>query len=460
VDARAAAYSLAVFVGAFLSAGRLGAFDPPAFCEYRPFWAGTNANDAAQEDAAPEPEPEPESELDKMLRLAREASPVVRPQAARRFVGLGDAAARRVLEVTGGTPDGYAGLGIDLIEVLGELDDAEVRADLWQALDDVDFPWRPSAARSVAKTAKDGEAPRLRRLLGDPVATVRAAGVLGIGRLSARDALGDERTGARADVRSRLSDPDDRVRREAATLVDEWGDPSALWWLVEELKRTDRFFDLDTGRLARFDAAGRLTKRLGDAFGFAPERAPDDAENRAALERIAARVTELAGPAPELPEVARASHTDVDAVLGLEVRSCRRGELFVRWDTDGAAWVGTGNARRIELPSGAAEALLAQARARASQLEDVEFWGEPGCDVEVYYVAIEDAGPIRALRVSKGPDPEANLRPEPLTRLAGAMLGALPEDAAALRTGLAQALDAVGGSLSVEPERPAGDAGR
>jgi HEAT repeat protein len=455
VEARAGALALIAATAAslVLSVARAGRPTEPEInrvCTYRTY--ERMEFDRACAEPAQDDDAKPESELDKMLRLAREASPVVRPQAARRFVGLGAEAAQRVRAVTGGTPAGYAALGLDLLEALGELDDAAVRADLWKALDDRDFPWRPSAARTLAKTVRDGEEARFRGVLRDAVGPVRAAGVLALAALGARDALPDRR-GAFDDVRARLADADDRVRREAATAIDAWGDPSALWWLVEELKRTDRFFDLDTGRLARFDAAGRLERRLGDSFGFAPERPPTGAENQAALARIAARVTELAGGPPELPRVAQAAPDDraeVHAVLGLEVRSCRRGEYFARWDPAGTLWVGTGNARPIALPAGAAEGLAHRAAELAAKLGEEEFWGEPGCDVEVYY--LQGAGGVRALRVAKGPAAVEDLRPAPLGELAAALLASLPAEAADLRAELAAALGAVGGAVGSAPK--------
>jgi hypothetical protein len=383
--------------------------------------------------------PAEESELDRLLRLAREASPVVRPQAARRLVDRGAEAAERVRAEAGGTPEGYAALGQDLLELLGELDDAELRADLWEAFGDRDFPWRPSVARTLAKTARGGEAERFRAALGDPVATVRAAALVGLATLDHRAALDA--------VRARLADPDDRVRREAAVLVDRWGDASTLWWLVEDLQRTDRFFDLDTGRLARFESLRRLAPRLDGDLGFAPERTPSDPDNAAALERIAARVTELAGEPPELPRVARAGGADVAAVLGLEVRSCRRGEHYLRWGADGTLWVGTGNATRIALDAATGAALTREAGAALRAVGEQDFWGEPGCDVEVYYVAAAD-GDVRALRVSKGPGRVAGLRPEPLGELSRALLASLPAAAGDLRAEVAGALAAVGGELA------------
>ena len=380
---------------------------------------------------------EAESDVDRYLRLAREASPVVRPQAARRLVGLGEEAAARVLELTGGEPRGYARLGRDVVEILGELPGAELRADLWESLDDRDFPWRPSVARTLGKTAGADEAEPFIACLADPLAAVRTAGIAALGVL-------DDMTRAEA-VRPLLADPHDRVRREAAVLLDRWGDPRTLWHLVEDLKRTDRFLELDTGKLARFESIRLLSARFGERFGFAAEKAPTTPENATAIERFEERVRDATGGAAyELPEVAKAGSVSERAILGLEIRSCRRGEFFLRWTEEDVLLVGTGNPARIGLTPGVSAALASQVRESVESLGDEVFWGEPGCDSETF--TIPEAGGMRVLRVSKGPWEVQGLRPTGLLLAAEAMLSTLAEESE-LEQGVRAALTAVGGPM-------------
>ncbi len=386
-------------------------------------------------------DPEPETDVERYLRVARTGSPVVRPQAAQRLVRLGAPAAERIFAECGDSPAEMARLGMDVIEVLGEFEHAELRAKLWQALDDRDFPWRPSAARTLAKTAVAAEADRIRALAGDNLAAVRSAAVDGFAR------LGDPER--RDVVEGLLDDPHDRVRRSAALLLDRWGDPCALYYVVEDLRRDDRFFESETGKSARYEAILALEKRLGDRHGYAPEKPP--AENRAAIDAIAKRVGELCEEAPALPAIARAGGATEGDVLGLEIRSCRRGEFFLRWTADDKLRVGQGNPATVDLPEGTVAALLAAALGAGSELDET-FWGAPGCDSEVFYVRPDPAQRSTIYRVSKGPDAVEGLRPDALGRVAAALLASLPETRddprlRDLRARVGQALVAVGGEL-------------
>ncbi|MEM7515748.1 MAG: hypothetical protein AAF368_02335, partial [Planctomycetota bacterium] len=182
----------------------------------------------------------------------------------------------------------------------------------------------------------------------------------------------------------------------------------------------------------------------------------EEESNLAAFAKLEAAVQKLnPGERPPLPRVARAFGETPRAVLGIELRSCRRGEIFLRWDERDLLWVGLGHPERIELPSGTTAALHAQAAELLQKLEG-RFFGEPGCDMEqVHFLAKaseeEGARPPRpkAFRVNKGPDAVEGLRPQALTALAKLMLASLPagveEDDLRARTRLA--LEAIGGAL-------------
>ena len=397
-------------------------------------------------------EQQEESTAERMLRLAREGSPVVRPQAARRFVSLGAEAVDVLLRETDGTPAGLAPLGKDLVRMVAGFDDARVRALLWSALDDADFPWRPAAAAGLAESSRADELERFLALAEDRLAQVRAAALVCLGRSA------DDR--ARAALRRGLDDDDARPRRAAADALASAGEPWALQWMWAELFRQDRFFDRDTGRTARIEAVRILGKHLDDLHGFDPAAPPDGEANVAPLLALSEAVlavsadmpAELSAPEPVVEPDAGLSK-DAPAVLGLELVSCRKGERFVRVLADDRLVVGLGKVRVVPLAPGTVARMLARVRSEAeNEALSIEpgataFFGEPGCDREVLLLA--PAGPADALRVwevSKGAQPVRALRPAPLGRIHRALIDALPADEP-LRAELREILEAVGGPL-------------
>ena len=390
-----------------------------------------------------------ESEVDRLLRAATTGRTVVRPQAARRLVRHYEAAdagerraiAERLRREAGDTPAELARLGSALVEVLGSFDDDVLRRRLWAAFDDPDFPWRPYAARSLAGTARGDEAARYERWLTDPIAPVREAGVAALGTLGRRASV--------ELVRARLADEDGRVRRAAADQLVRWGEDDALWWLFEELGRSDRFFDRPTGEQARFAAAPILERALGGDLDLDPGAAPESESGREARARLEARLRERAGERPSLPAVARASGETAGEVIGLELRSCRKGEFFLRWTADDRLLVGLGRPVEVPLPAGSVTELAAAATAATGEL-DARLFGAPGCDVEHLLLRGSD-GTTDVWIVSKGPDPVDDLRPARLSELFRRLVAALPDASHQdprldrLRSRAAEALVSIGG---------------
>lgn len=384
------------------------------------------------------------SKLDRLLDAARNGSPVVRPQAAKRLLSLKEEAAAAVKALVATDDVRFQDLGQDLIEVLGRLEDPQLREQLWTAVDDPDFPWRPAAARSLASSIRDDELSRAAAWMGDPIAPVRAAAVDALGRLDARSH--EDRLRALL-----FTDASDQVRRDVAVLFDAWDERWALAQVVEELDRTDVFFDQDTGRAARFAALKVLESRLGGSLGLraeVPGSAPDNAEAYAALRD---RVKALAGGRwPKIPAIAKVGAEVPPAVLGFEVRSCRAGEFFVRFSADDRLWLGTGgNPTKIALEPGTVAGLLEAAARGLGELEPAT-WGEPGCDAEQLYLRSDPESPARVWRVSKGADPVVGLRPEALGKVFADLVAATPEDhrGTTVRATLESALAAVGGPLA------------
>jgi hypothetical protein len=393
------------------------------------------------------PSDEDAAQIEKMLRLAMTGSPVVRPQAAERLVGFGAPAAARLLEACGDGPAAMAPMGQSLVEALGAFDDPALRARLWDAVSDADFPWRAAATRGLTKHARADELARFDVLLADPLAAVRNAVVEAYGALDARTRMDA--------LRARLAlDPDDRVRRAAAALLDTWQERDALWWLFEDLRRSDTFFDAPTGRMARFKSAQVLAQRAGDLHGYDSSREPTDPANVDALRELEETLEELAGtPMPPLPAMARAGPAGTRDLLGLELLSCRRGEHALRWTADDLLLVGQGNPAVLQLPPGTSKRLLAEARARLDEVGEQLFWGAPGCDMEQLHVRVPGEDGTRTLILSKGPETVAGLRPAPLGALARALVATLPDGPSPdprlerLATHVRETLVALGGPL-------------
>ncbi len=358
-----------------------------------------------------------ETEEGKFLRVARTGSPVVRPQAARKLASFGEAATKEVRSYLAEHGGNVASLGPDVVGVLGRLPGDDIRELLWQSVNDPSFPWRPAAARSLAETARPDEFKTVSGFLNDSLAAVRLSGLTAL-EVSQQQSI--------QAVRARLEDQDDRVRRGAARLLDLWGRRWALAWPLEELKREDRYFESETGKKARFAAFGLLKKNLGGKWLYRPDRSPTTPENVEAIKAIRADWSKLlTRPAPRLPNVAKAGSRIENEVLGLEIRSCRKGEFFLRWTEDDALHLGTGNPIRVQLAEGTVKLLRRDLPGILSSVGDQRLWGDPGCDMEVYRW-VRNPSEIVTFVLSKGAEKQEDLRPEALERLTSRLLLTIP----------------------------------
>ena len=388
---------------------------------------------------------EARAKLEMYLALARPGRVAVRPQAARRVSQLGAPAAERLCELAREDGSGLVELGPYLVEVLGDLGDSRLRAHLWRSLADPDFPWRGPAARSLAKTSSPEELGSFLALLDDHLWQVRRA---------ALDGLAAQGSAGQGDaVRALLADQEGAVRRVAAALLDRWGERGALRYLVEELRREDQYFRLPLGAQARFDAAKLLAERLDVELELDPAQSPRDEPQAQAISALEARLRELAGADwPELPPIARAAGELEPSVLGLELRSCRRGEFYLRWTEGDQLYVGTGNPAVVQLAAGSVARLRAAFEQRLSELGEERYWGESGCDLEQYRV-VDAGGSLESYLLSKGQAAAGDLRPAALDDVAELLLATLPDEdspdprLARLRSRARAALLALGGAL-------------
>lgn len=394
--------------------------------------------------------------VDTFIRHARTGSAVIRPQAAQRLVRIGKPAAERLLELSGDSTADLALMGTAIIEVLGQFDHPELRAKLWPAMEDPDFPWRPAAARSLAWAPEGSEWDRFVGHLDDPIAPVRLGVLEGLFRISQIEGKGEKGVAQQAALKlafldhavAALHDENDVVRRRAAVLLDARGHGNALRWLFEDLMRVDAFFERPTGLNARYEALGFLVERGVDVGEYVPELPTTAAEgersNAAALTAMLKEIEqradlmnaklpeELRGKVPAVvPPIARAGAQVGGAVIGLELKSCRKGEFYLRWTEDDQLVVGYGNPALIPLPEGTTKALVEVSKEIQTNIGQRVFWGRPGCDVESYRMprAVGPADLPQQLIVSKDERPAAeDLRPGPLTELGAALALSIPSD--------------------------------
>ncbi|MBI1381192.1 MAG: hypothetical protein GC161_08895 [Planctomycetaceae bacterium] len=409
---------------------------------------------------------DPTELFERHLRAAREGPVQIRSQAAARLVPLGAVAADRLVELFDGKLSALAQQGQETVEVLGRFDDARLRALAWSALDDADFPWRPAALRGLAHAPQPEEFPAFAAALDDTLAAVRAAAVTAVASsaLQTVDGASPFREPSLPLLRARLGDEDDRVRRAAAFALDGLGEAYALYWPLADLQREDTWFEFENGRAARYDAARQFTARLGDTAGYRPELSPSDPTNAAATLALEQRLRERAAkslgvePAeftpPELPPHAQPWQATVPALCGIEVRSCRRGELFLAVGADDVLRVGLGRPLEVPLAEGRAAELAALLAGAYESLGETRDFGTPGCDLEVYRWVPESSASPSYVRLLKGPEPVEGLRPEALQPFLAAVLAdaaraPLLSDLRAvdLVQGIELALEAVGGPL-------------
>ena len=383
-------------------------------------------------------EGDPAAEAKRLFEVATEGSPRVRSQASLRLAALGETGAALVRERLE-TDGGYLSLGPALYEALVAFEDQRMRAALWESLEDVMNPWRPAGARALAKTAKIEEQPRFETLLSDRISAVRAEAVLGV-------EAGDMGRAKEA-LRPRLTDENGRVRRRAAAALARLGEHAALAWLVEDLRRDDTWLDMRLGRIARAEAAQALGGILGrDAItGYSSRSAPDSPETAAKIQAIEERCRALAGEEwPELPDIARAPSLIEGEVIGVELRSCRHGELLLRWTQDDRLVIGEGDTDIRQLPEGSTAHLLERAQAALETLGDQRSFGDPGCDLERHHFRLPDTTRAWTIQLSKGPEAVPDLRPAALHPVAEAMIRTVGDD---LRRDLEVSLESLGGPL-------------
>lgn len=355
-----------------------------------------------------------DKEIERLFAAALNGRVVIRPQAANRLVALGEEGEARILKELGKDGLGLAAMGPAIIEAIGLCQSNELRGALWPALSDGDFPWRPSVARALAEQPRDTETAAFQLHLDDPLAEVRAAMTRCFGQAE----------GSLDVLEKKLLDEDDRVRQAAALALLDRGQEDVLWYLLEELKREDKYFERPTGTAARITVSRALSKRGLDLNGYDGRKEPTTPANAEAIDQLE---KSLKGEPPPMTSWQTAGGPISLERIGLELRSCRAGEFFLRWTDDDHLLVGQGNPAVVVLPPGTTRKLVRGLAAGYDGLEGKRFFGAPGCDLEQVLLRRTPSSKSEALVIAKGPAFVPDLRPTPLTEGYAPLIATLPD---------------------------------
>jgi hypothetical protein len=229
----------------------------------------------------------------------------VRVSASKKVAQAGDAAVPAIRARM--QERGKNSLPLLLVDAIaGEITGAgATRALLAEWADDREFFWRSQALKGLANRKDQGSRARFEAGLADPSHLYRIQGARGLWHL-----------GVKEPAAALLEDPDPRVPVAIAAFLLEQGDERGVPVLESALVAQDEF--------------------LGDPW------ARRDAQMALAALRKAFPQKKL-----ELPE-SRPGVVDQDAG-GLEIRSCRNGDWYLRWDARGRFTVGLRGGEGFEI---------------------------------------------------------------------------------------------------------------
>ncbi len=320
----------------------------------------------AQQPGAPAPAPDPvAADVAKAIGSPRIA---IRIAAARKVASAGDVAVPALREQAARA--GANSIPLTLVEALVDNggDGPELCALLREWAMDRDFYWRAQSLRGLALRAGAGrteDAGLFQAALRDPAWLVRANAALGLARTDAIDEAGEPAW------RALLADPDPRVVSRAAALVLPLApEQEVLQALVDALGDGRTFLGDPWGNRRCTEALAALKQWAADTSleprplttkptqltwnpgaGIAGNRVTIDT----VIEVARRRTTALLREPLELRD------GDVPFDGGIEVFSCRNGDLFLRWTAAGdmvAGLTGEGRFQVAPEPWGALRARL------------------------------------------------------------------------------------------------------
>jgi len=274
--------------------------------------------------------------------------------------------------------NGRAKMGLIFTQFLAELKDERVSTLLAALVRDKDFFWRPAAMQALAEHKAKAHRELFRAMMKDPLWGVRMGALLGLELLEDKESL--------AAIQAVLDDPIYDVRAQAAKSMHAFGDETGLPVLVESLKSSVTWFEIDYGQIAREDAWKFLKKLTNDDFGFKPwepiaQRAPGLAKWEEWIAKKFPKWREM------VPEQARCEVETGEYVFGFELRSCQRGDFFFRIDTQNNFVLGYFNLERVPLAKEEREK-IDKAIEKIMKVDREMPYGQGGCDFEQYYLKV------------------------------------------------------------------------
>jgi hypothetical protein len=225
---------------------------------------------------------------------------------------------------------------------------------------DREFFWRAQALKGLALRSKDKtigarQLALFDSLVNDAAWLVRVHARFGLHEAPPFSAASELATGPT--LQALESDP--RAKTKLATLDVTHGLPWLPQDLVDTLGDERTFLGDPWGRRRAQEAFTALQNELGDGCGYKVDAA--FADNAVAIDQLVHAVASKTAST-----VAPPAHL-VDPMVtfagGLEVLSCRNGDLFLRWTDDGAVHVGLDDSNTVALLAAAWKQLSAAAAA-------------------------------------------------------------------------------------------------
>jgi hypothetical protein len=264
---------------------------------------------------------------------------MLRRAAARKVAAAGDAAivAVRAFE----KENGRQTISLDFVTAYGRVASSgeATLALLEEWARDHDFYWRSQALEALANRRLKRFEKLFAARLTDPAYLTRIQAARGLFRLGLR---GDRVLGL-------LRDTDPRVRLRVAICLTREKDDLGLPTLVESMRQDAKFLDYAWGPLGANTAFKTLQKVAGTEFGYAVGESPE--KNHEAIAQFEKFAHERLGS--KWVDPVRAFHDGAKYRGGTAIRSCRNGDLFVRFSDDRRIVFGLEARETVRLPAAA-----------------------------------------------------------------------------------------------------------
>lgn len=259
--------------------------------------------------------------------------------AAAKKVATAGAAAIPALQAWVAT-NGANALPVTLVEAFADHggNDAAVLELLGAWATDVEFYWRAQALRGLALRRLAPHRPLFARGANDPAWLYRTWARIGLW-VADQPLVGGP-------VLDGLLDPDPRAQVKLAAWLFSNGENAGAGILMGALCDERTFLGDPWGRRRCREALTALQTKITGNLEFDADK--DTRENIESLSRIHSWFIDRAHA--RVPEPVPITDTGRAFVGGIEIASCRHGDLLLRWTADGFVWPGLAETRSVRLP--------------------------------------------------------------------------------------------------------------